>query len=65
MIMPEAVGKGGRSERQRLRMPECLAGAVRAAYSVQVCAAAPTCGGRLLSDKGRTVVSKDEISRFF
>ena len=42
-----------------------LAGAVRAADSVQVCAAAPTCGGRLLSDKCRTVVSKEGISGFF
>ena len=56
---------GGRLERQELRMPECLAGAVRSAYSVQVCVAAPTRGGRLLSGLRRTVVSKDGISRFF
>ena len=31
--------------------------------AVQVCAAAPTCGGRLLSGLRRTVVPKDGISR--
>ena len=46
-------------------MPECLADTVRAADSVQVCAAAPTCGGRLLSGLRRTVVSKERISRCF
>ena len=56
---------GGRLERQELRMPECLAGAVLAADSVQVCAAAPTCGDRLLPGLRRTVVSKERISRFF
>ena len=35
----------------------------RSADSVQTCAAAPACGGRLLSVKGRTVVSKEGISR--
>ena len=45
-------------------MPESLACAVRSADSVQVCAAAPTCGGRLLSGLRRTVVSKEGISRF-
>ena len=47
------------SDRGRLRMPECLAGAVRSADAVQVCASAPTCGGRLLSGLRRTLVSKD------
>ena len=32
---------------------------------MQVCPFAPACGGRLLSDKCRTVVSKDGISRCF
>ena len=65
MIMPEAGGEGGRSERQGLRMPECLAGAVRSADSVQVCPYGPACGGRLLSGFHRTVVSKEGISRCF
>ena len=43
----------------------CLAGAVRAADSVQVCAAAPTCGGRHGFRRGRIRVSKEEISSFF
>ena len=54
------VAKDGRKYGKAMqRGLECLAGSVRAAYSVQVCAAAPTCGGRLLSDKSRTVVSKE------
>ena len=64
-MLDDLPNPGGSLERQELRMPECLAGAVRSAYAVQVCAAAPTCGGRLLSGLRRTVVSKDEISRFF
>ena len=54
----------GSLERLGLRMPECLAGAVRSADAVQVCPHGPTCGGRLLSGLRRTVVSKEEISRF-
>ena len=61
----QSCGEGGRSERQGLRMPECLAGAVRSADSVQVCPYGPTCGGRLLSGFRRTVVSKEGISRCF
>ena len=38
------------------------AAAFRAAVSVQTGAAAPACGGRLLSVKGRTVVPKERIS---
>lgn len=44
-------------------MPECSAGAVRSADAEQVCPVGPTCGGRLLSDLRRTVVSTEEISR--
>ncbi len=54
----------GRAKRLCPQRAECLAGAVRSAVSVQVCPFGPTCGGRLLSDKGRTVVSKEKISRF-
>ena len=50
-------GKG-----RRLPRSEGSASAVRAAASVQVCAAAPTCGGRLLSGLRRTVVIKEGIS---
>ena len=66
----EREGKGelpktdGSLERRELRIPGSLAGVVRAADAVQVCAAAPTCGGRLLSGLRRTVVSKEGISRF-
>ena len=72
--MPEAVGEGGSVCRKgclsthwgsRHDAREVLAGFARAADSVQVCAAAPTCGGRLLSGLRRTVVSKEGISRFF
>ena len=53
-----------RLERRGLRMPGCLAGAVRAADSVQVCPFGPTCGGRLLSGLRRTVVSKEGFPDF-
>ena len=56
---------GGSLERRGLRKPWSLAGAVRAADAVQVCPFGPTCGGRLLSDKCRTVVLKEGISRCF
>ena len=60
-------GERGRLEEcsRRLRTPGGLAGAVRSADAVQVCAAAPTCGGRLLSGLRRAVVSKEAISRAF
>ena len=64
-MQDELPNPGGRLERQELRMPECLAVAVLAASSVQVCPFGPTCGGRLLSGPRRTVVSKEGISRFF
>ena len=56
---------GGSLERRGLRKPWSLAGAVRAADAVQVCPFGPTCGGRLLSDKCRTVVLTEGISRCF
>ena len=56
---------GGSLERRGLRKPWSLAGAVRTADAVQVCPFGPTYGGRLLSDKCRTVVLKEGISRCF
>ena len=44
------------------RIAEGSAGVVRAASSVQACAAAPACGGRPLSGKDRTVVIEDVMS---
>ncbi len=64
-MQDELPNPSGRLKRQGLRMPECLAGAVRAVDSVQVCPYGPTCGGRLLSGFRRTVVSKEGISRCF
>ena len=53
------------SERRCGEVWECLAVTVRSAGSVQVCAAAPTCGGRLLSGLRRTVVSKEGLPDFW
>ena len=44
--------------------PEGSAGDARIAPSVQACAAAPACGGRLLSDLCRMVVSKAGLAGF-
>ena len=60
----------GSSERQGLRIPECLAGAVRAADSVQVCAlrppavadSCPACAGQSCQRMGFPDVGGGETS---
>lgn len=56
---------GGSLERQLCKARKGLAGAVRSADAVQVCPFGPTCGGRRLSDRSRTGVSKEGISGYF